>query len=58
MKKSKKKAAEAKIHQHEDYLGRVFGSLHPIDAKHKNIKTQKFHEGTVNGYPNKVRKRV
>ena len=58
MKKSKKKDTEVKMHQHKDYLGRIFGSPHPIDADHKNIKTQKFHENTVNGYPNAVRKRV
>jgi len=34
-------------HQHIDKKGNVFGSLHPINAKHKNEKTQKFHDLSI-----------
>jgi len=43
----KKKIVEVKMHQHTDWLGRIFGAPHPIDAKHKNKKTQKYHEETL-----------
>jgi len=48
MKKSKKKKVEVEMHQHRDQFGIKFGSSHPINAKHKNKKTQKFHDMTVN----------
>ena len=48
MKSSKKKKKlEVKMHQHQDNLGRVFGAPHPIDAEHKNAKTQKAHNYTI-----------
>ena len=49
MKKSKTKKVVVKMHQHKDQFGHVFGAPHPVDAEHKNPKTQKFHELTVAG---------
>ena len=50
MSKNKKKKVQAVImHQHKDEFGHVFGALHPVDAEHKNKKTQKFHDITVAG---------
>jgi hypothetical protein len=46
-KKKKKKKVEVIMHQHRDQFGTKFGASHPIDAEHKNPKTQKFHELTV-----------
>lgn len=40
----KKKAEEQILHQHIDKKGIKFGSLHPVDAKHKKEQTQKFHD--------------
>ena len=54
----KKQVVEVKMHQHENHLGKVFGGPHPIDAEHQNKKTQKFHDGTVKGFPNKARRRT
>ena len=47
MKKAKKKKLEVKMHQHVDEFGIKFGAAHPIDAEHKNKKTQKFHDLTI-----------
>ena len=52
----KKKVIEIEMHQHVDYQGRVFGAPHPITAEHKNKKTQKFHDGTINGYPQNIKR--
>ena len=35
------------MHQHIDKLGRICGAKHPIDAEHKNKKTQKKHDFTM-----------
>ena len=35
------------MHQHIDEQGRIFGARHPIDSVHKNKKTQKKHEYTL-----------
>jgi hypothetical protein len=43
----KKKNEEQILHQHIDERGNTFGSLHPIDAKHKKEQTQKFHNLTI-----------
>ncbi|GAG35452.1 unnamed protein product [marine sediment metagenome] len=68
MKKSKKKklrkeAKIVKLHQHKriDEYGDivVFGFSHPVEAAHKNVKTQKVHDETVrleNAAPNFVKK--
>ena len=42
-----KKIKKEIFHQHIDKNGNVFGSLHPIDAKHKKEKTQKFHDLSI-----------
>jgi len=48
MKKSKKKIVlPVTLHQHRDNFGRTFGAPHPVNAKHKNAKTQKFHDETI-----------
>lgn len=48
MKKSKKKKIEVVVmHQHQDNFGHVFGAPHPINAMHKNKKTQEFHDSTI-----------
>lgn len=49
MKKSKEKKVVVKMHQHKDEFGRVCGAKHPLDATHKNAKTQKLHDLTVAG---------
>jgi len=46
-KKKKDEKVIVVMHQHYDSLGRVFGALHPIDAEHKNPKTQKFHDESI-----------
>ena len=38
------KKKEQTLHQHIDKKGIKFGSLHPLDAKHKKEQTQKFHD--------------
>ena len=43
--KSKKIVVEC--HQHVDKNGIKFGGSHPIEAKHKKIKTQEWHDWTV-----------
>jgi len=55
MGKKKKVVEVVVMHQHVGLNGRVFGASHPIDAVHKNTKTQKAHDGTTNGYPNQPR---
>ena len=47
MKKAKIKEVEVVMHQHRDEFGIKFGSSHPINAEHKNKKTQKFHDQTI-----------
>ena len=47
MGKKKKKTPEVVMHQHMDQQGRVFGGPHPMDAEHKNAKTQKRHDYTI-----------
>lgn len=47
MKKSKMKKIEIIMHQHQDGFGHVFGSLHPINAEHKKVRTQKYHDLTI-----------
>lgn len=48
MKKSKKKKiVPVEMHQHHDKFRNIFGKPHPIDAEHKNKKTQKYHDLTV-----------
>lgn len=47
MKINKNKKMKVVMHQHTDEQGRVFGAAHPIDAEHKNTKTQKFHDLTI-----------
>jgi len=46
-KKKKKKEVKVVMHQHIDQFGRVFGAPHPVDADHKNVKTKKFHDLTL-----------
>jgi hypothetical protein len=36
-----------KMHQHIDKKGNVYGHPHPVNANHKNPKTQKAHNHTV-----------
>lgn len=43
----KKQVVKVKMHQHMDQQGRVFGGPHPMDAEHKNAKTQKMHDLTM-----------
>jgi len=47
MKKKKIKQDQVVTHQHQDEFGRVFGGKHPLDAEHKKVETQKFHNITV-----------
>jgi len=47
MKKAKKKKVTVVMHQHVDEMGIKFGAAHPLNAEHKNKKTQKFHDLTV-----------
>ena len=42
-----KEKKEQILHQHIDKQGNTFGSLHPINAKHKREQTQKFHDLTI-----------
>ena len=49
MSKKKNKKVEVVMHQHKDQQGRVFGAKHPVDAEHKNAKTQKMHDLTMAG---------
>ncbi len=39
-----KQKKEQILHQHIDKKRIKFGSLHPVDAKHKKEQTQKFHD--------------
>lgn len=51
MKKAQRKKLQVvELHQHNDSQGRVFGAPHPVDAEHKNKKTQRFHDRTISGY--------
>ena len=43
----KKPKQEEQMHQHIDESGIPFGKAHPVDANHKNEKTQKVHEKTM-----------
>lgn len=47
VKKKKKKLKVVECHQHVDERGIKFGASHPVDAVHKNPKTQKMHELTI-----------
>lgn len=47
-KVQKKKMKTVVMHQHHDKQGRVFGALHPVNAEHKKVSTQKWHDYTVN----------
>ena len=47
MKKSKSEKIVVIMHQHRDEFNIKFGSSHPINAEHKNKKTQKFHDMTM-----------
>lgn len=50
MGKVKKKINEIPMHQHKDRYGQVFGAVHPINAIHKNKKTQIYHNNTIYGH--------
>ena len=61
-KKQKEEARVVKLHQHKkvDDYGNiiVFGFAHPVEADHKNPKTQKSHDESVRlecAAPNLVR---
>ena len=47
MKKMKSKKVIVECHQHVDKNGIKFGGSHPIEASHKNLKTQAHHDRTV-----------
>lgn len=51
MKKAQKKKIKiVEMHQHTNGSGQIIGAKHPIDAEHKNKKTQRFHDRTISGY--------
>jgi len=45
--KKKKKKVIVECHRHMDEKGNKFGASHPVNAVHKNPKTQKMHDITI-----------